>query len=381
MVRISFAVIRSARVTTHRKNEVLFPTVSSSLDTNIYRHDGRWAMGCFMSSNHSSKMVLPFSRSPCISLLFYATAISGFVVKHDNPSHSFAGNGERVGNGPLPTCRHPHPNSFSSSSSSSLLAHLSEADKDRLLLGEEGLTAFIVAEMEHFVNATMVSLDEGSEYGTKWKLPDNEKLQMGLVDENKVVVNEVYVQSCQDFNGKKGGDLAVDLICNVTEQAFREGFREQGLLSALGSAILYFRGYYRTPRLIAACERIGLSDYAVAHHITDMYHHRSFRGTYTKTLPASGKGEIAARIAVGLDQEDKKLQYKKATNNMTPFHANATSDLQDEEEDECLVWSPTNPDVCIHWKSDDEKWRKTRFERIQMEGTKDPRRGGSGTTR
>ena len=41
------------------------------------------------------------------------------------------------------------------------------------------------------------------------------------------------------------------------------------------------------------------------------------------------------------------------------------------EDDECLCWSPTQPDVCIHWKSDNEAYRKTRFERIQMEGTKD----------
>mmetsp|Transcript_2836 Transcript_2836/g.6192 ORF Transcript_2836/g.6192 Transcript_2836/m.6192 type:complete len:87 (+) Transcript_2836:727-987(+) len=59
-------------------------------------------------------------------------------------------------------------------------------------------------------------------------------------------------------------------------------------------------------------------------------------------------------------------------------------DEQEDEEndgDECLLWSPTTPGVCIHWKSDDDAWRKKRFERIQMEGTKDPRRGGSGTSR
>ena len=53
----------------------------------------------------------------------------------------------------------------------------------------------------------------------------------------------------------------------------------------------------------------------------------------------------------------------------------------EEEKDECILWSPTTEGVCIHWKSDDEAWRKKRFERIQMEGTKDPRRGGSGTMR
>ena len=28
-----------------------------------------------------------------------------------------------------------------------------------------------------------------------------------------------------------------------------------------------------------------------------------------------------------------------------------------------------------------ENWRQRRFEKVQMEGTRDPRRGGSGTTR
>ena len=109
----------------------------------------------------------------------------------------------------------------------------------------------------------------------------------------------------------------------------------------------------------------------VAHHITDMYHHRNFRGAYTKTLTPFGTGEIAARVAVGLMdntgtliQEDEKGDQRSS-----------------EDDDECILWSPTTPGVCIHWKSDDEAWRKKRFERIQMEGTKDPRRGGSGTTR
>jgi hypothetical protein len=41
--------------------------------------------------------------------------------------------------------------------------------------------------------------------------------------------------------------------------------------------------------------------FPVAHHIADMYHHYNFRGAYTKTLTPSGAGEIAARVAVGLD--------------------------------------------------------------------------------
>ena len=53
----------------------------------------------------------------------------------------------------------------------------------------------------------------------------------------------------------------------------------------------------------------------------------------------------------------------------------------EEEVDECLFWSPTGSGACLQWASEEEAWRKRRFERVQMEGTRDPRRGGSGTTR
>ena len=258
---------------------------------------------------------------------------------------------------------------------------LSVAEQERLLFSDKGITAFIVAEVEHFVNSTMVGLDTGTEFVTKWKCSPNEKVQLGLMDENGVLLDTAYTSSCEELKGDRGGALAVAMLCNTTQEALQHGFQEKGLFSSLGSAIMFFRSYYRTPHLIAACERVGLSDYQVAHHITDMYHHVHFRGAYTKTLAASGKGEVAARIAVGLvdDAANAKDQNKK-----TPKSSVLLS--EDEEEiidDECLVWSPTDPNACIHWKSDNnnEKSRKTRFERIQMEGTKDPRRGGSGTTR
>jgi hypothetical protein len=257
---------------------------------------------------------------------------------------------------------------------------LSEADKERLLFGEDGLTAFILAEMEHFVNQTMYEYDTKQRYlGHKWIMPDQEKIQEGLMDaESGDIVSQEYLDAVARFerpgnvtHTKSGGDIAVQLICNRTVLAFQDGFRQQGLLSALGSAIIFFRNYYRTPTLIAACERVGLSDYAVAHHISDMYHHRSFRGAYTKTLQPSGKGEIAARIAVGIDDAAS----------VATSSSNDKEDVDSHDDDECLLWSPTTPGLCLHWKSEDEAWRKKRFERIQMEGTRDPRRGGSGTTR
>ena len=246
---------------------------------------------------------------------------------------------------------------------------LSEADKERLLLSEPALNAFIVAEMEHFLLETIEEIENG--YGrSKWQMRTDEKISAGLIQKDGTVINNDYADATKTMNASQ----AVDLICNTTRIAFTDGYNQQGLLSALGSAICFFRNYFREPRLIAACEQVGLSDYDVAHHITDMYHHKSFRGAYTKTLTPSGNGEIAARIAVGLeDSMEPTDQSIKA--------GVAGTDQDIDDDDECLLWSPTTPGVCLNWKSENEAWRKKRFERIQMEGTRDPRRGGSGTTR
>jgi hypothetical protein len=267
------------------------------------------------------------------------------------------------------------------------LPKLSESDKERLLFGEVGLTAFIVTEMRHFVNETMVEYDLKKRYsGHKWVMPQHEKVKEGLIDANTGdIINQEYQGAKTNFEGIDGGAMAVDVICNTTQDAFQDGFRQSGLLSALGSAIIFFRSFYRTPTIIAACERVGLSDYAVAHHITDMYHHRVFRGAYTKTLQPSGMGEIAARIAVGIDVDESSSSRKKKENTPTGESSSSSSSTEPiderDDDDECLLWSPTTPGLCLHWKSDDDAWRKKRFERIQMEGTRDPRRGGSGTTR
>ena len=197
-------------------------------------------------------------------------------------------------------------------------------------------------------------------------------------EETDKIISDEYSNAIQTFQSKDGGQQAIDLLCNVTQSTFKDGF-ELGILSALGSAICYFRDAYRSPTNLAACERIGLSDYTVAHHITDMYHHRNFRGAYTKTLTPSGDGDVAARIAVGL--EEPKIDVNKRSSNNSIEDTDADVIIDEHDDDECIQWSPTNPDICIHWASDNEAWRKKRFERIQMEGTKDPRRGGSGTSR
>ena len=203
---------------------------------------------------------------------------------------------------------------------------------------------------------------------------------------------------------------AISQICDATKQAFTKlhesgsgsdanGPKNDVLLSNLGSAISFFRDEFDGDALAKPLARVGLSPYQAAHHISDMYQyakshfrclspccllhaparsclfvefrnprhhsHRAFRGTYTKTLQPSGSGEVAARAAVGLPALD-----------------DSAGDEDDEwvEVDECLVWSPTGKG-CIHWASEMADGRQRRFEKVQMEGTRDPRRGGSGTTR
>lgn len=108
---------------------------------------------------------------------------------------------------------------------------------------------------------------------------------------------------------------------------------------------------------------MGVSDYDVAHHMTDMYMARRDVGVgFARILQPSGVGLIAAREAVGLPPADEVWD--------------------DDLEDECILWSPTNEGVCLGWKSEtDAAFQQRRFERVQMEGTRDPRRGGSGTSR
>ncbi len=276
--------------------------------------------------------------------------------------------------------------------SSTTHKQLAPSEQDRLLLTEPAQTAFIVAEMKSFLTEATERNDGPGGKLTRWEMSHKDMLAANLIDESGCIVDEEYreakrLMAIDDSNGNSNNDgeddtygkvLAINTLCNTTRHTFRDGFINQpGLLSSLGSAICYFRDAFRTGTNLAACERVGLSDYVVAHHITDMYHHRNFRGAYTKTLTPFGTGEIAARIAVGLVvDDDAKLDSVGRGDD-------GIDNNQEEEEadDECILWSPTTPGVCIHWKSDDEAWRRKRFERIQMEGTKDPRRGGSGTSR
>ena len=215
---------------------------------------------------------------------------------------------------------------------------VSAADEQRLLMSDVALNAFISAEMRAWCHVKLAALDEDE------SLADTMR-------RDEIV----------------GGDEAVDLICASTEHAFTMMHKAKDandVLSNLGSAISYLRQFFRTEELYDPLERVGVTDYDVAHHMTDMYMARRDVGVgFARILQPSGAGMIAARAAVGLPPDDD-------------------DSLDDEEEDECVLWSPTNPGVCLGWKSEvDVAFAQRRFERVQMEGTRDPRRGGSGTSR
>ena len=68
-----------------------------------------------------------------------------------------------------------------------------------------------------------------------------------------------------------------------------------------------------------------------------MYHHRNFRGAYTKTLTPSGDGDVAARIAVGLEEPKVHVNNKRSSNNN--IEDTDTDVIIDEhEDDECIQW-------------------------------------------
>ena len=199
-----------------------------------------------------------------------------------------------------------------------LRAARTAAEEQELLLTEPAVNAFIVAEVEAFVR------------------------ERSYASEDQEAVTS-------------------DDVARITEAA-RAAYRVADAADVLGSlstGLAFLRPRFEGADLEGPLQRARLSPYQLAHHITDMYHHRCFRGAPTKTLAATGAGEVAAREAVGL-----------------PPPAEA-------EEDDCIVWTPDGitPRECLQRRSDADAWRQRRFERVQMEGTRDPRRGSSGTSR
>ena len=199
-----------------------------------------------------------------------------------------------------------------------LRAARTAAEEQELLLTEPAVNAFIVAEVEAFVRERSYASE----------------------DQEAVTSDDVA------------------LITEATRTAYRAADAAD-VMGSLSTGLAFLRPWFEGADLEGPLQRARLSPYQLAHHITDMYHHRCFRGAPTKTLAATGKGEAAAREAVGL-----------------PPTAAA-------EEDDCIVWTPDGitPRECLQRRSDADAWRQRRFERVQMEGTRDPRRGSSGTSR
>ena len=199
-----------------------------------------------------------------------------------------------------------------------LRAARTAAEEQELLLTEPAVNAFIVAEVEAFVRERSYASEE-----------------------QEAVTSD---------------DVA--RITEATRAAYRAADNAD-VMGSLSTGLAFLRPRFEGADLVGPLARARLSPYQLAHHITDMYHHRCFRGAPTKTLAATGAGEVAARAAVGL-----------------PPAAEA-------EEDDCIVWTPDGitPRECLQRRSDADAWRQRRFERVQMEGTRDPRRGSSGTSR
>ena len=217
-----------------------------------------------------------------------------------------------------PTSSHAFSLTPSPRRSCNLRAARTAAEEQELLLTEPAVNAFIVAEVVAFVR------------------------ERSYASEDQEAVSS-------------------DDVARITE-ATRAAYRaadQADVMGSLSTGLAFLRPRFEGADLEGPLQRARLSPYQLAHHITDMYHHRCFRGAPTKTLAATGKGEAAARAAVGLP----------------PMAA--------VEEDDCIVWTPDGitPRECLQRRSDADAWRQRRFERVQMEGTRDPRRGSSGTSR
>ena len=201
-----------------------------------------------------------------------------------------------------------------------LRAARTAAEEQELLLTEPAVNAFIVAEVEAFVRERSYASE----------------------DQEAVTSDDVA------------------LITEATRAAYRAADAAD-VMGSLSTGLAFLRPRFEGADLegpAAARALVALSACTSHHgHVPSPMLSRA----PTKTLAATGAGEIAAREAVGL-----------------PPAAAA-----EEDDDDCIVWTPDGitPRECLQRRSDADAWRQRRFERVQMEGTRDPRRGSSGTSR
>lgn len=192
------------------------------------------------------------------------------------------------------------------------------------------------------------------------RVEDTEAQQRLLLTEPAVsayVGAEVHAWLLEDkMTSVHADEVAAVEISEATRQAYSEAAKE-GVLSHHGVLIAFINTELQKRNL--DFEQLNTNPYSVSKRCVDLLHHLLYRGAYTTTLDPIGVGDDAARAAVGLPMQ------------------------QEDEEDNCIVEPP--PEIvstdCLWSESDDAAWRKERFERITMEGYRDPRRGNSGTSR
>jgi hypothetical protein len=202
------------------------------------------------------------------------------------------------------------------------LSSLREEEEERLLLTEPALAAYIQAEVQAWLLDSISSRNDEA----------------------------IVIQ-------------AAERISRAAEEAYQLASRE-GILSNHGALISFMSNEVKAFKLPWSSYAIFRTNpYSVAKRGVDVLHHRLYRGTYTKTMTPFGVGDAAARVAVGLSSD--------------------SSIAEEEDDDKCLVEPP--PELisvdCLWTEKDQVEWNSRRFEKITMEGWRDPRRGNSGTSR
>jgi len=313
---------------------------------------------------------------------------------------------------PLPRCMQP------------VCTSTAPVQEEELLLSKDGLQAFVTAELRSFVLASMVAEDDADRSlfkrkpwlkgraADEWRRSGVETVD-GIPDEEysaKAVeticetAEAALLQACdcgvlarpkcqfQILGVPKGSaehelraaykGLALELHPDrfigapeheaaKAEARFKEAgeamqklthprermkcLQEESREAMAAAAVPFLQRFFegngellRTP-----LERTGLSSDDVATHLSDMYHHRIFAGDdKVITRQPSGTGEAMARAAVGLP----------------PLVVDEAEGEKDTDVEECEVWGPNN--VCLQTKAEAAAWRKRRFEKVQIEGTR-----------
>lgn len=238
--------------------------------------------------------------------------------------------------------------------------HQDTEDQQRLLLTETAVSAYLQAEIQSWL---LAPFDKDEEEDPNSEI-ESWMLEPFLDNDHKTAITSV--------------SEAATKVAESVADAYRLA-SQANILSNHGALISFMstelNGQHpqksHDGNSGAAFVILKTNAYNVAKRAVDLLHHRLYRGTYTKTIAPIGVGEIAARKAVRLPPVLETQSADKEGQEL------------DVDEDNCLVEAPpelTETD-CLWTEDDDVAWRQKRFERITMEGWRDPRRGNSGTSR